>query len=777
MKKLKVILIGAGNRGERYTDIMADMPEKYEVVAVAEPIESRRKSIQRKHHIPDELCFTDAKELLAKGKIADVAVIATMDKEHYDFTMQAISLKYDLLLEKPVSPNPIECKRIADYADALGVKVVVCHVLRYAPFFITLKKAIMEGKIGDIISINHEECVGPTNKSHAFVRGNWGNSDRSSCMLLQKSCHDMDILQWLIGKKCKEVQSFGALNYFKKENAPQGSPEYCIEGCPVAESCPYDAVKMYLKSKSSWLRTTCTREAEPTDEMVEKAIRTTQYGKCVFKCDNNVVDRQTVNLLFEDDITVTFTMNGFNKAGRYIHIMGTKGEIRGAMDDSTPITIYDLATNETTVIPIQSKDGIMSGHGGGDNGIVESFYDYIANGEKGISISDISTSVENHLIVFAAEKSRMEHSVVSFEEYVKSLKTPLDYAMDACDTMMRKFQAEELPPKGHFHYHQGVFLSGMYQTWQKCREKRYFQYIKDWVDSIVDENGEIHKFNPKDMDDIQPGILLYPLLERTGDIKYKKALDRLIACFETYPVNKEGGRWHKDVCPNQMWLDGLYMGGPICAEYAEHFNEPQYWDVVTEQVLMICQKTKDRETGLWYHAWDCDKKAEWADVETGCSKEFWGRSIGWVPVAVLNMLDFMPGDYGKRPELEKVVRELLEAVCRYQSEDGRWYQVVDKGNQAGNWLENSCSCLFVAAICKAVRKGILDKSYLAQAKKGYDAVIASLTYENADIQIGNVCVGTGVGDYAHYCNRPTSTNDLHGVGAFLIMCTEVPEKF
>lgn len=777
-QKIKVILIGAGNRGERYTDVMATMPDKYEVVAVAEPIESRRKYIQEKHHIPDELCFEDGKDLLAIGKIADAAVIATMDREHFDITMQAISLKYDLLLEKPVSPEPLECKKIADYANEMGVKVVVCHVLRYSPFFITLKETILAGKIGEIVSINHEECVGNVHQSHSFVRGNWGNSKRASCMLLQKSCHDMDILQWLIGKKCKKVQSFGSLNYFKKENAPDGAPEYCIEGCPKAESCPYNAVKLYLEGDNSWLRTTCTKAVDPTDEMVEQALRNTQYGKCVFKCDNDVVDHQTVNLLFEDDVTVTFTMNAFNKGGRFIHIMGTKGEIRGAMDsEDTPITLYDFETKETTVIPMQARDGIMFGHGGGDNGIVESFYEYLTGTYKGVSISDVSTSVNNHLIVFAAEKARSEGTVVDIEEYISSLKTPLDYAREACDTMMRKFEAADLPPKGHFHYHQGVFLSGMYQTWQHCKEEKYFQYIKDWVDSIIDENGDIHVFNPMDMDDIQPGILLYPLLERTGEEKYKKALDTLASIFKVYPRNKEGGLWHKDVCPEQMWLDGLYMGGPICAEYAHRFNAPEYWDMVTEQALLMREKTEDKKTGLWYHAWDSIGAMEWANPKTGLSAEFWGRSIGWVPVAILNELDFIPKDYEKRLELECLVRDLLEAACKYQSEEGRWYQVVDKGDQPENWLENSCSCLYVAAICKAVRVGILDKEYLKQARKGYDAVISSLKYEGEDIQIGNVCIGTGVGDYLHYCNRPTSTNDLHGVGAFLIMCTEVPQEF
>lgn len=356
-------------------------------------------------------------------------------------------------------------------------------------------------------------------------------------------------------------------------------------------------------------------------------------------------------------------------------------------------------------------------------------------------------------------------------------KQPIDYAKAACDTMMRKFAAADLPPKGRFHYHQGVFLSGVYQNYRICGEEKYFQYIKDWVDSIINEDGDINTFDKGQLDDIQPGILLYPLYERTGDKRYKIALDTLLPIIKNFPRNKEGGFWHKERNAEQMWLDGLYMAGPICAEYAKRFDKPEYWDLCVEQALMMREKTEDKNTGLWYHAWDSVKQQKWADPETGLSPEFWGRSIGWVPVAILDELDFMPEDYAKRPEMEALVRDLMEAVCRYQSEDGRWYQVVDKGDQEGNWLENSCSCLYVAAICKAVRKGILDESYMAQARKGYEGVINSLTFEGEDIQIGNVCVGTGVGDYEHYCKRPVSTNDLHGVGAFLIMCAEAQIQF
>ncbi len=422
-KTLKVILIGAGNRGETYTDIMAKCKDKFQVIAVAEPIESRRKLIQRTHGIPDEMCFSDYKPLLSMGKIADLALICTMDRQHMAPTMDAIALGYDILLEKPVSPVPEECLKIANAAEEKGVKIVVCHVLRYTPFFMTIKDLIDQGRLGQIVAINHEECVGNVHQSHSFVRGNWGNSDRSSCMLLQKSCHDMDILQWLIGKKCKKVQSFGSLTHFTRENAPKDAPERCIDGCPHADTCPYNAVKLYLDDKKNdWFRTTASRVAEPTDEDVERALRTTQYGKCVYKCDNNVVDHQTVNMVFEGGVTVAFTMCAFNRGGRFIHIMGTKGELHAALDgQKTPIRLYDFETKQTEEIPITARDGILGGHGGGDEGIVSSVYEYLTGQYRGCSISDIRTSVENHLIVFAAEQARQQETVVDFDTYISEL--------------------------------------------------------------------------------------------------------------------------------------------------------------------------------------------------------------------------------------------------------------------------------------------------------------------------------------------------------------------
>ena len=420
MNKLKVILIGAGNRGTTYIRQMHALPEMFEVVAVAEPIEERRMNIQNMFDLPDEMCFDDWKPLLALGKIADLAVIATMDRDHFAPTMEAINQKYDLLLEKPIAPEPEECIRIAEAAEANDVKVVICTVLRYTPIFNQLKDMIDSGKVGRVISINHEECVGNIHQSHSFIRGKWGNSKRSSSMLLQKSCHDMDILQWLIGKKCKKVQSFGALTYFCEKNAPEGSPKRCIEGCPAAETCHYNAVKLYLEDKENiWFRSVATKLKNPTDDDVREALTNTRWGDCVFHSDNDVVDHQTVNLLFEDDITITFTMNAFNKGGRNIHIMGTEGEIRAGLNGETPISYFNFTTRETEVIGLIAADGIMAGHGGGDAGIVRTMYDYFNGTYTGKSVPDIRTSCYNHMITFAAEESRLTGQVVDFDEYIK----------------------------------------------------------------------------------------------------------------------------------------------------------------------------------------------------------------------------------------------------------------------------------------------------------------------------------------------------------------------
>lgn len=420
MGRKKVIVIGCGIRGKTYTDIMAnDFRDDFEIVAVAEPIVDRRRYMQKKHSLPNSMCFESWEPLLSLPKLADVAVIATMDRDHYAPAMAAIEQGYDLLLEKPVAPTPEQCREIQMAAERKGVFVLVCHVLRFTRFFMAIKSVIDSGEIGAVMNIQHIEGVGDIHQSHSFVRGNWGNSDRSSCMILQKSCHDMDIFAWLIGKKCTSVQSFGSLSYFKRENAPQGSPEYCIDGCPNSDVCPYNAVKLYVDDKNNeWFKSVCTKKIAPTDEDLIDAMRNTQYGKCVFKCDNNVVDHQTVNLKFGDDVYVDFTMSAFTKGGRVIRIMGTHGEITAAMSGDV-IDIFNFETRRTRRFDFDapsSSEMITGGHGGGDTGIIFALRNLL-NGVKSNSVCDISESCDNHMIAFAAEESRLSGKIIDMNEF------------------------------------------------------------------------------------------------------------------------------------------------------------------------------------------------------------------------------------------------------------------------------------------------------------------------------------------------------------------------
>ncbi len=415
-----LILIGGGKRGNTYTEIGKNLG-KFKLIAVAEPVKERREYIARLHGIPENMCFESWEPLLALGKIADGAVIATMDRDHYAPAMAAIDCGYNILLEKPVSPSLEECEKIEEAARDKGVNVLVCHVLRYTPFFRALKKLIDDGKVGRIMNIEHTEGVGHIHYSHSFVRGNWGNSERSSFMLLQKSCHDLDILQWLIGKECIRVQSFGHLSYFKRENAPEGATERCFDGCPHIDTCIYSAKRNYIEPKeySHWFRSCVALDHAPvTDERVMRGLAETGYGRCVFHYDNDVVDHQIVNMEFEDDIIVNFTMSAFNFGGRTIRIMGTKGEL--IADANSPvIKFHDLTTYKTEDISINdavANDSILSGHGGGDTGIMNSFYDLLSGNASAAELSNISISVKNHRIVFAAEKARLEGRIVEVSE-------------------------------------------------------------------------------------------------------------------------------------------------------------------------------------------------------------------------------------------------------------------------------------------------------------------------------------------------------------------------
>ncbi len=432
MKPLKVIMIGAGGRGINYAANMKRFPEKYQVVGVADPLKERCEHIKNMFGLSDKDCYESWETILSKPKMADVAVIATMDDMHVQPALKAIDLGYDLLLEKPVAQTVEECVEIALAAEKKRARVLVCHVLRYAPFFKTVKQLVMDGVIGDILSIIQVEAVGHIHQSHSYVRGDWHREDESTPMIIAKTCHDLDIIQWLIDKPCKKVSSFGELTHFTPENAPEGAPERCIDGnCPEADICVYNCRKIYLGEDESthWMRHSAGRGYSkgymPTDEEVTEALQHNNFGACVYHANNDVVDHQVVNMEFEGGATAHLTMNAFNEGGRYIRIFGTKGELYAHASD-TEIKVFLFEENKTKKVSVEeTEESIVGGHGGGDSGIINDMYDYLMGSYTGYSAADIRTSVQNHIIGFAAEKARHNDTVENLVEYSK--KYHFDY--------------------------------------------------------------------------------------------------------------------------------------------------------------------------------------------------------------------------------------------------------------------------------------------------------------------------------------------------------------
>lgn len=426
MRQLTLALVGGGDRGNCYLKYLNGNPEKFKLVAIVEPIEKKRQYFIDKYNVPTENVFSSFEAFFQKPKMADICMICTQDKLHYAPTMLAIEKGYDILLEKPIAPTPKECFEISRAAKEARVKCLVCHVLRYTPFYKALKKVIDNGTIGKITNINHIEGVGNIHMSHSFVRGNWRNEAESAPMILAKCCHDTDLLQWLTGSLCTKIQSYGYLTYFRKENAPEGAPARCLDGCPHKEICIYYAPAVYQlpTAEVQHFRAVVAGHFEPTDVEVNKALEISPYGRCVFHCDNDVVDHQLINMVFGEDITATLTMSAFNKGGRTSVIMGTKGELRVDMETQS-ISCYDFATRTTkelySAVECAFDHTIAGGHGGGDFGIMEDLYDYIALDKPSESISDIEASAISHLMCFAAEKSRHTDSTIDMWEYMDSL--------------------------------------------------------------------------------------------------------------------------------------------------------------------------------------------------------------------------------------------------------------------------------------------------------------------------------------------------------------------
>ena len=410
------VLVGAGSRGMIYSTWAKE--HNISIAAVAELRQDRLKNAGKLLNVPGDRLFANANDLFRLGKIADAAIITTLDRDHYAHVMQALDCGYDILLEKPISPDPGECMEIEKKANTLGRKITVCHVLRYTNFWGRIKEILDSGKLGKIVAIKHSENIGNFHMAHSFVRGNWRNDTLSSPIIMQKSCHDLDILLWLTGAHCTRVSAFGGLTYFRKENAPEGASERCCT-CSVAESCRYEAKKAYLPVLGQWpADVVCL---EQTEEALQNALKTGPYGRCVYRCDNNVCDHMSILMEFDSGATATFSLTAQTSAcHRNIHIMCENGEIE-ADDGTRQILVRNHVSSqadtfEEQIIQVRTNG---SGHGGGDAGIMEDFTASLSKPDE--SRSSISRSVESHLMACAIEHARLTGTVVDLAEYRASL--------------------------------------------------------------------------------------------------------------------------------------------------------------------------------------------------------------------------------------------------------------------------------------------------------------------------------------------------------------------
>ena len=410
MKKVKIIIIGAGARGAGYAEFANACPDRLEIVGVAEPRDFYRNQMVKKFNIPPKNVYTDWHDLAKREKFADGVIIATLESLHTEPALKFAQKGYHIMLEKPMAPTAAECRKIVAAAQKNKIIFAVCHVLRYTK---KIKQILDSGAIGDIVSMQHIEEVGWWHQAHSYVRGNGRNEKESSFILLTKSCHDIDWISYIMGHKCKAVSSFGSLKHFRKAEQPQGAAARCLDcGCEAA--CPYSAIKIYIKDRlekgqTGWPVNVLTPVV--TKENVLKALRTGPYGRCVYECDNDVVDNQVVNMLFEGGRTVAFTMTAFAHGGRKTRIFGTKGEIYG---DESEIKVFDFLTQKTEVADTNVPEGsILGSHGGGDLGLMESFVTAIALNDHSPILSGPDATLESHLMVFAAEKSRKEGRVIT----------------------------------------------------------------------------------------------------------------------------------------------------------------------------------------------------------------------------------------------------------------------------------------------------------------------------------------------------------------------------
>jgi len=462
---LRILLFGAGNRGaDTYGQYGLDHPEQLRFVAVAEPNPVRRERFARAHRIPLERQFVCWEEALSHGKIADAVIDATQDELHHNSAIAALNAGYDLLLEKPIATTLSETLHIVQTAEGSGRMLMICHVLRYTDFFQKVKEILTSGRLGQLIHISHSENVSYFHMAHSYVRGNWRNLTESAPMIVAKCCHDLDLLYWFLDEKCTQLSSMGGLRHFRAKNAPPGAPERCTDGCPAAEECPFYAPHIYLDSLpikqavrkanppllkligslavekpriakaigkliplvrtlteySGWPRNTITESPE-SDRAVMDALQHGPYGRCVYHCDNNVVDHQVVAMTFESGITATLTMHGHShEEGRTLRMDGSHATLLGKFSHSEAwLEIHPHGTGKVQRFTFPSEVERNSGHGGGDAGLMQRFVAAL-RGEQA-PLTSARDALESHLMAFAAEAARVADRTVDMTEFRNNL--------------------------------------------------------------------------------------------------------------------------------------------------------------------------------------------------------------------------------------------------------------------------------------------------------------------------------------------------------------------
>jgi predicted dehydrogenase len=406
-------LVGAGQRGmHAYGPYALEFPEELEFVAVAEPDPARRRRFGDTHQIPLERRFISWEQLLAVPQLAESLLITTPDRLHHAPAVAALESGYHVLIEKPMATTTSDLVDLVTTGRQTGKLLQVCHVLRHTPLFQTLHEAVASGMVGDIVNVSHRENFLYWHMAHSFVRGNWRRADESAPMILAKACHDFDILSWNVGEPVTRLSSFGSLLHFRSENAPAGAPDRCTDGCPAADTCPFDATRLYLnEALTGWPVHVITDDLSPAGRRT--ALENGPYGRCVYRCDNDVPDHQVTIMELASGATIALTVQGHgHHEARTMRYDGTRGTIRATFGARSGIEHTDHVTGRRTQLAVPDTTG---GHGGGDFGVLRAFL--AAMGGDQSAVTDIEEIGESHLLALAAEHSRSTARPVDMEQF------------------------------------------------------------------------------------------------------------------------------------------------------------------------------------------------------------------------------------------------------------------------------------------------------------------------------------------------------------------------